>query len=144
MRRREKSARARAAQLAPERARGPFAYLVGAFDGLSAARPLRESVDAALASPVLGRRAKALIFAVVARGLDDALSARESSDLLGECGLSGELAESVLTHLGSAELEPIENALAMRPASLALRPHCGMRCRAMTAGTTTCGSRFPT
>jgi AhpD family alkylhydroperoxidase len=111
MRRREKRARARAALLPPERARGPFAYLVGALDGLPAARALRETLDAALASPLLPKRAKALIFAVIARGLDDPLAARGASELLAECGFTDEWAEPVLTHLGSPELDPIESAL---------------------------------
>ncbi len=111
MGRRERRARARMAMLAPERARGPWAYLVGALDGLTCARSLRETLDAAFASPILTKRAKALVFAVVARGLDDAPSAREASDLLAESGLPPERAEPILTHLGSAELDPVENAL---------------------------------
>lgn len=111
MRRRQNRARARAAELPPSPARGPWAYLVGALDGLPSARPLRETLDAALASPVLSKRAKALIFAVVALGLDGPLAAREAGELLAECGLTPERAEPILTHLGSPELDPIENAL---------------------------------
>jgi AhpD family alkylhydroperoxidase len=111
MRRREKRVRARAAYLAPERARGPWAYLVAALDGLPSARALRETLDAALASAALPKRAKALIFAVVARGLDDSQGTREAADLLAECGLDPERAEPILTHLGSPELDPVENAL---------------------------------
>jgi AhpD family alkylhydroperoxidase len=111
LRRRERRVRERMALLAPERARGPWAYLVGALDGLSCARALRETLDAAFASPVLPKRAKALIFAVIARGLDDAPSAREAGDLLAEAGLPPERAEPILTHLGSPELDAVENAL---------------------------------
>jgi AhpD family alkylhydroperoxidase len=111
MRRRERRALARASQLPQERARGPWAYLVGALDGLSAARALRETLDAALASQALPKRAKALIFAVVARGLDEPLAVREAGELLAECGLTPDRADSILTHLGSRDLDPIENAL---------------------------------
>jgi AhpD family alkylhydroperoxidase len=110
-RRRERKALARAAQLPPDRTRGPWAYLVAGLEGLSSARALRETLDAALASPVLPRRAKALIFAVVARGLDDPLAAREAGALLEETGLTPSEAEPILTHLGSPRLDAIENAL---------------------------------
>jgi alkylhydroperoxidase family enzyme len=111
MHRRERRALAHAQYLPPERARGPFSYLVGALDGLPSARVLRETLDAAFASTLLPKRAKSLVFAVIARGLDDAAAARESSDLLAEAGLAPERAESVLTHLGSSELDAVENAL---------------------------------
>jgi AhpD family alkylhydroperoxidase len=110
-RRRQRRSLARAALLPPERARGPWAYLVGAFDTLSMARTLRETLDAALASPVLPKRAKALIFAVVARGLECAPAAREANDLLESTGMAGYTIESILTHLGGPELTAVENAL---------------------------------
>ena len=109
--RRERRALERAAALPPERARGPFAYLVAALDGLPVARVVRETLDAALASPTLPTRAKGLIFAVVARGLDSAQSAREGVELVAGTGLAPEIIESTLTHLGSAELSAVENAL---------------------------------
>ena len=111
MQRRVRRHLARAAALGPEAARGPWAYLVGALEGLPGARVLRETIDAALASPVLSTRAKALIFAVVARGLDCPQSEREASDLLASTGLAPEVVEATLTHLGSPELSAIENAL---------------------------------
>jgi AhpD family alkylhydroperoxidase len=111
MRQRQKRALARAAHLPPERALGPWSYLVGALDGLSCARALRETLDAALASAALPKRAKALIFAVVARGLDEPLAMREAGELLAECGLTPDRAEPILTHLGSPDLDPKENAL---------------------------------
>src|SRR5258706_3553755 len=111
LRHREKRARERAALLPPAPSRGAWEYLVGALGGLPAARALRATLDAALASPVLSKRAKALVFAVVARGLDDPLAAGEATLLLDQCGVTPARAEPILTHLGSPELDPIENAL---------------------------------
>jgi AhpD family alkylhydroperoxidase len=111
MQRRIRRQLARSAELAPEPARGPWAYLVAALEGLPGARVLRETIDAALASPVLGMRAKGLIFAVVARGLDSPKSAREAGELLAGTGLAPEILEATLTHLGSPELSAVENAL---------------------------------
>lgn len=97
--------------LPPASVRGPWSYLVAPLEGLPSGRALRESLDAALASDVLPKRAKALIFAVIARGLDDSAGTREAGELLAQCGLAPESAEPILTHLGSPELAPLENAL---------------------------------
>ncbi|HXX47691.1 MAG TPA: hypothetical protein VEN47_05665 [Myxococcota bacterium] len=111
MRRRQKHAVERARASGEVRADGPWSFLVRALAGSTFAKPLRETLDAAFASPVLSRRAKALVFAVVARGLDCALSAREAHGLLLETGLAAEQINEMLTHLDSPELEPIEAAL---------------------------------
>jgi AhpD family alkylhydroperoxidase len=68
MKRRIRRARARFAPLPPEQVAGPFEYLVRALGALGGARALREALVAAFDSPVLSRRAKWLIFAIVARG----------------------------------------------------------------------------
>jgi len=87
---------------------GPYSYLVLALEGLPAARALRRLLDEAWASPVLGQRTKALIFAVIARGLGCALSEREASRLLLEAGLSADEIGTILAHLGSPALDPTD------------------------------------
>ncbi|HXZ84157.1 MAG TPA: hypothetical protein VEI82_01595 [Myxococcota bacterium] len=111
MKRRLKQAVERARASGEARADGPWSFLVRAFAGTAIAKPLRETLDAALASPVLSRRGKALIFAVVARGLDCDKSAREAYALLRETGLGAEQVNAMLTHLDSPELDPVESAL---------------------------------
>jgi AhpD family alkylhydroperoxidase len=97
--------------LPPTARQGPFAPFVLALEGLPAARALRSIVDDAFASPVLGARAKALVFAVVARGLDCPLSEREATRLLGEHGLDAPEVAAILAHLASPRLDPLEAAL---------------------------------
>ena len=87
---------------------GPYTYLVLALDGLPAARVLRKVLDEAWASPHLTPRTKALIFAVIARGLGCAHSEREAFRLLGDEGLNADQVEEILAHLGAPELDPIE------------------------------------
>ncbi len=87
---------------------GPYTYLVLGLEGLPAARVLRKVLDEAWASPQLTPRAKALIFAVIARGLGCAHSEREAFRLLAHAGLDANQVEEILAHLGSAELDPIE------------------------------------
>jgi alkylhydroperoxidase family enzyme len=100
--------RAQPTHLSEEEKAGPFRAWVEALDGLPAARKLRAILDDAWASPLLPRRAKALIFAVVARGLTCPHSEREALRLLAEEGLEGEAAEEILAHLGSPLLDPVE------------------------------------
>ena len=111
MLRRIRRARARIEPLAPERARGPFEYLVRGLEGLSAASALRSALDDAFASPVLPRRAKWLVFAVVARGLGCQQAGREAARGLAAEGLDEAKLEPILQHLRSPELDPLESAL---------------------------------
>jgi alkylhydroperoxidase family enzyme len=111
MRRQQRIRRARMTPLAAERPPGRWEYLIRALDDLSCARPLRQTLDDALGSSVLPLRAKALIFAVVARGLDSSLAEREAGALLLETGLTSEQIDATLTHLGSPDLGPVENAV---------------------------------
>ena len=97
--------------LTPEEMSGPYSYVVEALDGLPAARQQRAVLDEAWTSPILGRRAKGLIFAVVARTLGCARAEAEALRLLAEEGLSAEAAERILTHLGGPDLDPIEAAV---------------------------------
>ena len=90
---------------------GPFASEVTGFDGLPAGRTLRQILDDAWASPILTKRAKALAFAVVARGLGAERVEREAFDLLAAEGFDRSAAEEALAHLASPALSPVESAL---------------------------------
>jgi AhpD family alkylhydroperoxidase len=110
MRRLQRRARERAAAVQLE-IRGPFAYLLHALADLPCAKPLGETLAAAFASPVLPARGKALIFAVVARGLECPLATSESQRLLLDSGLGADEIDFALTHLSSPRLAPLENEL---------------------------------
>ncbi|MBM4337902.1 MAG: hypothetical protein FJ108_18590 [Deltaproteobacteria bacterium] len=99
------------APLEPEQRTGPWSYLVCALDGLPAAGALRTALDEMWESTLLSRRAKALIFAVIARGLDCSLGEREARGLLDETGPSTDEVDPILTHLGSTLLDPVEAAI---------------------------------
>ena len=90
---------------------GPFPQLVAALDGLPAARFQRRVIDAAWASPFLSARARALVFAVVARGLGCPLSEREGVRLLAAEGVEQRDAEEILAHLASPRLDPLESVI---------------------------------
>jgi AhpD family alkylhydroperoxidase len=90
---------------------GPFSYLVLALDGLPIARSLREVIDLAWSSEILTRRAKALVFAVVARGTGCPHSEREAFRLLEAEGLSAARSAEILDHLGGPELDAVESAI---------------------------------
>jgi hypothetical protein len=100
-----------AAKLGPEQRTGPFSYLVCALDGLPVAGALRATLDEMWESTLLSQRAKALIFAVVARGLECPQGERETRSLLEATGLSARAIEPILTHLGGAQLDPVEAAI---------------------------------
>jgi alkylhydroperoxidase family enzyme len=86
----------------------PFSYLVRALGELPVARLLHASIGEAWASALLPRRAKALVFAVVARGLGCPLCEREAYRLLAEQGLERQEIDRVLSHLASPALDPVE------------------------------------
>lgn len=91
---------------------GPFAPLVNALDGLPVALRLRAVIDGCLRDSSLGRRATALVFAVVARGLGCSLSEDEARRLLREDGMPDADIEAALAHLDSPVLSPLERAAA--------------------------------
>ena len=98
-------------RLSPAECAGPFAYLVQELDGLPAARAIRRVLDEAFASPLLSRAAKALVFAVVARGLGCPLSEGEACELLATDGWAAADVEATLSHLDSPRLDRAERAL---------------------------------
>jgi len=108
---RSRMKRGRPEFLPPELKTGPFAYVGLALDGLPIARVLNELVDSAWKSPILTPRAKALVFAVVARGLGSKQAEDEARRLLAPLGLDGGKVDEILAHLGSPDLDPIESAI---------------------------------
>jgi AhpD family alkylhydroperoxidase len=87
---------------------GPFSTLILGLDGLPLARALREIVDEAWISPILPARTKALVVAVVARGIGAAASEREARHLLAEEGMESAEIDEVLAHLASPKLDRLE------------------------------------
>jgi uncharacterized peroxidase-related enzyme len=110
--------------LRPEDTRGAYSYLVAALGELPLARLLRGQIDVALDSPVLSRRAKLLVFAVIARGLACELSEREATKLLADEGFDSDRVGTTLSHLAAAELDSVE-ALAVPFARETIRYRTG-------------------
>jgi alkylhydroperoxidase family enzyme len=98
--------------LRPEERSGPFSPVPLALDGLPMARHLRRSIDGMWDSKLLSRRAKALVFAVVARALGCGYSEQEAIRLLCDEGLEPEQIDDILAHLGSPVLDPVEKIIA--------------------------------
>jgi len=109
--RRLRSRRGQAERLRPELETGPYSYVTLELDGLPVARVLGEMLDRAFASPILSVRAKALVFAVVARGLGSRRCEVEARGLLAPLGLDEDEMNEILAHLGSPKLDPIEALL---------------------------------
>jgi AhpD family alkylhydroperoxidase len=94
--------------LPPEARGGPFAEIVLALDGLSIAKALRAVLDDAWRARALSPRAKALVFAVVARAVGSAVTEREAVRLLVAEGLDEAAVGTILAHLGSPALDRLE------------------------------------
>lgn len=89
----------------------PHAGVIAAFAGSPIAARLGEVLDEAWASPLLGRRCKALLFAVVAQALGCRVSAAALAPVLASEGLApAEIAE-LLSRLDSPVLDATERAL---------------------------------
>jgi alkylhydroperoxidase family enzyme len=86
----------------------PYSYLVRALSELPIAHLLHGRLARPWASDLLPRRAKAFVFAVVARGLGCPLCEREAYRLLAEQGVEREVIDEVLSHLASPALDPVE------------------------------------
>lgn len=89
----------------------PYAYLVAALGHLPLKGTLAAMLRGAWDSQALPVRAKALVFAVVARGLACPISESEATRLLLAEGLTTEAVAGLLANLSSPELSPLENAL---------------------------------
>ena len=92
-------------------AAAPFGTIVEALDDLPVCPPLRELVDAAWSSDALARRTKALVFAVVARGLVCPAAEAEATRLAVAEGLSTAAVAETLANLASPALDPVERAI---------------------------------
>ena len=90
---------------------GPFYPIIAPMGEVAAAHVLRRAIDGALASPVLPRRAKLLVFAVVARSLPCTTTEAEACRLLAAEGLDAAQVDEILRNLGSAALDPLETLL---------------------------------
>jgi alkylhydroperoxidase family enzyme len=90
---------------------GPYSNVVVALDGIVQARILRTIVDEAWASPHLPTRTKALIFAVIARGLGSRPAETESYRLLEQEGLDSGQVDEILAHLASPVLDDAESRI---------------------------------
>jgi alkylhydroperoxidase family enzyme len=123
--------------LPPAQRQGPFAEFVNALDGLPAAAHLRAMIDALWGGQGLRPATKALIFAVVARGIGCAPAEREAVRLLIDAGMSADRVESALAHLAGPDLDRVDACAASlaresiwyRPAQLqrharAIRAQC--------------------
>jgi hypothetical protein len=95
----------------PAEASGPFGAIVATLNGLPAAAVLRTALAGAFESPVLSRRVKALMFAVVARALECGRCETESHGMLVSDGFSGAEIEHALATLECGRLEPNESKL---------------------------------
>jgi alkylhydroperoxidase family enzyme len=98
------------APLGKEEAAGPFAPLVEALAGLPAGRRLRVAIDEAFGPTTLGARPRALVFAVVARGLGCSLAAAEAERLLLAEGMTADEIAHVLAHLSGPMLDATDRA----------------------------------
>ena len=89
----------------------PHQRLVRAYEGSPIAPALERALEQMWASPVLTRRCKLLIFAVVSRGLSCQTCSHEIFTALRREGLTDATIAQVLTHLDAPELDPIERLL---------------------------------
>jgi uncharacterized peroxidase-related enzyme len=89
----------------------PYAGIVQALEGTPSAAACRDVIAAAFASPVLPRRAKALVFGVVARSLECSVCETEARRVLVAEGLAHEAADETLDRLDSPALDPLEREL---------------------------------
>lgn len=90
---------------------GPFAGLLLQFEGSPIGPVLASALDDLWASPILSRRSKALMFAVVSHGLGSRSSSDEIAGVLEAEGLTPADAEQVLAHLGGPGMGADETAL---------------------------------
>ncbi len=90
---------------------GPFAGLLRQFEGSPIGPVLASALEDLWASPILSRHCKALMFAVVGRGLGCERSREEVARVLEADGLPPVDAERILAHLGGPGLDADETAL---------------------------------
>jgi hypothetical protein len=89
----------------------PYAGLVAAFAGSPIAGTLQRTLNELWQSPILSRRCKLLMFAVVSRGLPCAVCELQLSRALTDEGLSPETQQRVLEQLDAPQLDDTERLL---------------------------------
>jgi alkylhydroperoxidase family enzyme len=87
---------------------GPGARVVQELDGSPAAVALASTLSEAWASDITSQRVKALILAVISRGLECPACENEAGRILQEEGWTEDEIEFLLTHLVSDKLDPFE------------------------------------
>jgi alkylhydroperoxidase family enzyme len=90
---------------------GPCADLVAALDGSPAAGVLRRVIDEAIASPVLPKRTKLLMLAVIGRAVGCNRAESEAQAELATEGFTARDVEQVLANLSSPKLDAREALL---------------------------------
>jgi AhpD family alkylhydroperoxidase len=89
----------------------PYAGLVAAFAGSPIAGALQRTLSELWRSPILSRRCKLLMFAVVSRGLPCVVCELQLSRALADEGLSPQTQQRVLDQLDAPQLDDIERLL---------------------------------
>ena len=84
---------------------GPIAEIIAGLGDSPTARTVRTLVDDAFASPVLPRRTKLLMFAVIGRALGCDHSEDEARSSLADDGLGAADVDEILANLGSPKLD---------------------------------------
>jgi alkylhydroperoxidase family enzyme len=90
---------------------GPFQRILDGMGDLPVTHIVRRQIDRALASPILPRRAKLLIFAVVGRSMPCLGTEAEATQLLAAEGLGAADVEEILKNLSSPKLDATEKLL---------------------------------
>jgi alkylhydroperoxidase family enzyme len=115
--------RARPERLAPGQRDAPFGATVARFDGLPAGPALRRILDGCWSGAGLSAATRALVFAVVARGLGASAAEREAQRLAAEAGVPAPRFEDRLRHLAApGEGGPDAQALAFARETLWYEP----------------------
>jgi alkylhydroperoxidase family enzyme len=89
----------------------PFEDLIARLDGSPTAYSMRRAVDESLASPILPRRTKLLMFAIIARTLGSAYVGAQTRRALVAEGMDAESLDAVLQNLGGPGLTAAESLL---------------------------------
>jgi AhpD family alkylhydroperoxidase len=89
----------------------PYARLVRSYAGSPIAPALGQAIEEMWASPVLSRRSKLLMLAVIARGLGCEVCALEIGEAVQREGLGAPALAQILTHLDAPELDDVERLL---------------------------------
>jgi alkylhydroperoxidase family enzyme len=89
----------------------PYSGLVKAYAASPIAAALGRTIEAMWESPILTRRCKLLMFAVIARGLGCRVYATEIEEALQQEGLDEPAIIQVLSHLDAPELDDVERVL---------------------------------